>query len=315
MSFLYPNHLSLFNFFSGNSPRRWSRTSIIQRNTVTLVHTATVYLENRPTSSTVSRVCWLCTGCAALMISRCSCHMFADVCRKCGPFSHVVQACSSASDNPREGSSVWSIFPCCASLQLGKWQPPRRNIHNFLTDILAGWEYSDNFLLFPAFIEYVVVYSIKAGKRRKLSEHPQCSSVMGRNANHDVQLDLEFRWFGLTRMCRIVFLPCYPREGINRIRPERGALHDLRWAFLHCVSQSRRQHRGLFKEVRGSFAILFWLPCATRHRVMTHTHHTHFDRRTLFFAIRHQGRSEVSWGCLLHASGLSFGFQARSTGS
>ena len=49
-----------------------------------------------------------------------------------------------------------------------------------------------------------------------------------------------------------------------------------------------------FKEVRGSFAILFWLPCATGHSVVTHTHHTHFDRRTLFFATRRQGRSEVS---------------------
>ena len=69
---------------------------------------------------------------------------------------------------------------------------------------------------------------------------------------------------------------------------------------------------GRFKEVRGSFAILFWLPCATWHSVMTHTHLTHFDRPTLFFATRRQGRSE---GFLLHASGLSFGFQARCTAS
>ena len=45
-----------------------------------------------------------------------------------------------------------------------------------------------------------------------------------------------------------------------------------------------------FKEARGSFAILFWLPCATWHRVMTHTHHHDFDRPTLFFATRRQGR-------------------------
>ena len=67
-----------------------------------------------------------------------------------------------------------------------------------------------------------------------------------------------------------------------------------------------------FKGVRGSFAISFWLPCATWHRVMTHTHHTHFDRRTLFFATRRKGRSE---GFLLHPNGLSFGFQARCTAS
>ena len=48
---------------------------------------------------------------------------------------------------------------------------------------------------------------------------------------------------------------------------------------------------------------------------MTHTHHTHFDRPTLFFATRCQGLSEVTWGFLLHPSGLSFGFQARCTGS
>ena len=70
------------------------------------------------------------------------------------------------------------------------------------------------------------------------------------------------------------------------------------------------------KEVRGNFAILFWLPCATWHRVMTHTHHTYFDRPTLFFATQRQGRySRPSSGFLLHPGGLSFGFQARSTGS
>ena len=41
--------------------------------------------------------------------------------------------------------------------------------------------------------------------------------------------------------------------------------------------------------------------------------HNHFDRPTLFFATRRQGR--YPWGFLLHPSGLSFGFQARCTGS
>ena len=71
-----------------------------------------------------------------------------------------------------------------------------------------------------------------------------------------------------------------------------------------------------FKEVRGSFAILFWLPCVTWHRVMTHTHHTQSFRSTDAF-LRHSTPgpiSEVSWGFLLHPSGLSFGFQARCTG-
>ena len=71
------------------------------------------------------------------------------------------------------------------------------------------------------------------------------------------------------------------------------------------------------KEVRGSFAILFWLPCATSHRVMTHTHHTQSFRSTDAF-LRHSTpgpMSEVSWGFHLHPSGLSFGFQARCTGS
>ena len=59
-----------------------------------------------------------------------------------------------------------------------------------------------------------------------------------------------------------------------------------------------------FKEVRGSFAILFWLPCATWHRVMTHTHHTQSFRSTDAF-LRHSTPgagpiSEVSWGILLH---------------
>ena len=54
-----------------------------------------------------------------------------------------------------------------------------------------------------------------------------------------------------------------------------------------------------FKEVRGSFAILFWLPCATWHRVMTHTHHTQSFRSTDAF-LRHSTPgagpiSEVSW--------------------
>ena len=48
------------------------------------------------------------------------------------------------------------------------------------------------------------------------------------------------------------------------------------------------------KGVRGSFAILFWLPCATWHRVMTHTHHTWYTiisiGRRFFFATRRQGR-------------------------
>ena len=43
-----------------------------------------------------------------------------------------------------------------------------------------------------------------------------------------------------------------------------------------------------FKEVRGSFAILFWLPCATWQRVMTHMHHTQSFRST--DATRRQGR-------------------------
>ena len=75
--------------------------------------------------------------------------------------------------------------------------------------------------------------------------------------------------------------------------------------------------RTVFKEVRGSFAILFWLPCATWHRVMTHTYHTQSFRSTDAF-LRHSTPgpiSEVSWGFLLHPSGLSFGFQARCTGS
>ena len=71
----------------------------------------------------------------------------------------------------------------------------------------------------------------------------------------------------------------------------------------------------LFKELCGSFAILFWSPCATWHSVVTHTHHTHFDRGTLFFATLRQGRSEVSWGFLFYASGLSLGFQPRCTAS
>ena len=45
-------------------------------------------------------------------------------------------------------------------------------------------------------------------------------------------------------------------------------------------AQGRTNVQLWFKEVRGSFAILFWLPCATWHRVMTHTHHTQsIDRR------------------------------------
>ena len=72
-----------------------------------------------------------------------------------------------------------------------------------------------------------------------------------------------------------------------------------------------------FKEVRGSFAILFWLPCATWHCVMTHTHHTQLFRSTdAFLRLSTPGPiSEVSWGFHLHPSGLSFGFQARCTGS
>ena len=73
------------------------------------------------------------------------------------------------------------------------------------------------------------------------------------------------------------------------------------------------------KEVRGSFAILFWLPCVTWHRVMTHTHHTQSFRSTdAFLSHSTPGAgpiSKVSWGFLLHPSGLSFGFQARCTGS
>ena len=52
---------------------------------------------------------------------------------------------------------------------------------------------------------------------------------------------------------------------------------------------------------------------------MTHTHHTQSFRSTDAF-LRHSTPgagpiSEVSWGSLLHPSGLSFGFQARCTGS
>ena len=52
---------------------------------------------------------------------------------------------------------------------------------------------------------------------------------------------------------------------------------------------------------------------------MTHTHHTQSFRSTDAF-LRHSTPgagpiSEVSWGFLLHPSGLSFGFQARCTGS
>ena len=86
-----------------------------------------------------------------------------------------------------------------------------------------------------------------------------------------------------------------------------------------CQKWPKTQIKGgsCLKEVRGSFAILFWLPCATWHRVMTHTHHTQSFRSTDAF-LRHSTPgpiSEVSWGFLLHPSGLSFGFQARCTGS
>ena len=94
----------------------------------------------------------------------------------------------------------------------------------------------------------------------------------------------------------------------------------------HSPGPSRRErqhpsrcfdHLLAVKEVRGSFAILFWLPCATWHRVMTHTHQTQSFRSTDAF-LRHSTPgpiSEVSWGFLLHPSGLSLGFQARCTGS
>ena len=91
--------------------------------------------------------------------------------------------------------------------------------------------------------------------------------------------------------------------------------HKLYNAIIHSTNPRPSNASILFKEVRGSFDILFWLPCATWHRVMTHTHLTHFDRPTFFFATRRQGRSEVIWGFLLHPSGLSFGFQAWCTGS
>ena len=77
-----------------------------------------------------------------------------------------------------------------------------------------------------------------------------------------------------------------------------------RWASdfqgLFCV-KIRKMAQGS-KEVRGSFAILFWLPCATWHRVMTHTHHTQPFRSTDAF-LRHSTPgpiAEVSWGFLLH---------------
>ena len=87
--------------------------------------------------------------------------------------------------------------------------------------------------------------------------------------------------------------------------------------FLQTVNTPSNYEGTSIKEVRGSFAILFWLPCATWHRVMTHTHHTQSFRSTDAF-LRHSTPgpiSEVSWGFLLHPSGLSFGFQARCTGS
>ena len=83
------------------------------------------------------------------------------------------------------------------------------------------------------------------------------------------------------------------------------------------MTKNSNQGGSCLKEVRGSFAILFWLPCATWHRVMTHTHHTQSFRSTDAF-LRHSTPgpiSEVSWGFHLHPSGLSFGFQARCTGS
>ena len=94
----------------------------------------------------------------------------------------------------------------------------------------------------------------------------------------------------------------------------------LKWWFEQKKSPHFREKYlvlSYLKEVRGSFAILFWLPCATWHRVMTHTHHTQPFRSTDAF-LRHSTPgpiSEVSWGFLLHPSGLSFGFQARCTGS
>ena len=103
-----------------------------------------------------------------------------------------------------------------------------------------------------------------------------------------------------SRKCRfpqaiVVFrgLPC----GSHYISPHKMAAkyHRLSW---HCrfkvvLSANWAFWRNIplsvqvgFKEVRGSFAILFWLPCATWHRVMTHTHHTQSFRSTDAF-LRH----------------------------
>ena len=54
-----------------------------------------------------------------------------------------------------------------------------------------------------------------------------------------------------------------------------------RYCLLAVFQQFHSQEAvSTLKEVRGSFAILFWLPCATWHRVMTHTHQTQSFRST-----------------------------------
>ena len=76
--------------------------------------------------------------------------------------------------------------------------------------------------------------------------------------------------YDLTTIKFSSIVPCLPDQ-----------LNQKRWAQFQTITFPHH-----LKEVRGSFAILFWLPWATWHRVMTHTHHTHFDRPTLSFATR-----------------------------